>query len=101
MTEDDLKNYMLRVMTVMEHEKNQVTEEDIKKEFDANKKDYTNISVRHVLIAFQDTEGKERPEGEALKIAKEVQSKLNKGEDFAALAKEYPRTRAPRTAGPV
>lgn len=87
--EQDLKNYMLRVFTVMEQEKSQVSEEDIKKEFEANKKDYTNISVRHVLIGFKDPEGKERAEGEALKIAKEVQAKLNKGEDFAKVAKEY------------
>ncbi|GAB6928023.1 peptidylprolyl isomerase [Paenibacillus sp. JCM 10914] len=89
LTEADLKNYMLRVITVMEHEKNQITEEDIKKDFEANKQDYTSITVRHVLVGFTDPEGKERAEGEALKLAKEVQSKLNNGEDFAAIAKEY------------
>ncbi|MFE0560191.1 peptidylprolyl isomerase [Paenibacillus lautus] len=99
LTEDDLKNYMLRVMTVMEYEKSQVTEENIKKEFEANKKDYTNISVRHVLIGFKDAEGKERAEGEALKIAKEVQSKLNKGEDFAAVAKKYSEDPGSKNSG--
>jgi len=89
LTEEDVKNYMLRIMTVVEYEKSQVTEDDMKKDFEANKQDYTKVSVRHVLVGFQDPEGKERPEGEALKIAKEVQSKLNKGEDFAAIAKEY------------
>lgn len=87
--EQDLRNYMIRVITVMEHEKSQVSEEDIKKEFEANKRDYTNISVRHVLIGLKDPEGKDRAEGEALKIAKEVQSKLSQGEDFAKVAKEY------------
>ncbi len=99
LTEQDLKNYMLRVLTVMEHEKNQVSEEDIKKDFEANKKDYTNISVRHVLVSFKDAEGKDRPEGEALKIAKEVESKLNKGEDFAAVAKEYSQDPASKDKG--
>ncbi|AWP30287.1 peptidylprolyl isomerase [Paenibacillus sp. Cedars] len=99
LTEQDLKNYMLRVLTVMEHEKNQVSEEDIKKDFDANKKDYTNISVRHVLVSFKDAEGKDRPEGEALKIAKEVETKLNKGEDFAAVAKEYSQDPASKDKG--
>ncbi|MGM1050371.1 MAG: foldase protein PrsA [Bacillota bacterium] len=89
LTEQDFKNYMLRVMTVMEDQKNKVSEEDIKKEFESNKLDYSVISVRHVLIGFTDLEGKERKKEDALKLAKEVKSKLDKGEDFAKVAKEY------------
>lgn len=89
LTEQDLTNYMLRVLTVMEDQKNKVTEDDIKKEFESKKQDFTTISVRHVLIGFTDAEGKERKEEDALKLAKEVKSKLDKGEDFAKIAKEY------------
>lgn len=89
LTEQDFKDYMHRVMTVMEDQKNKVTEEDIKKQVDSNKMDYTLINVRHVLIGFKDPEGKERTKEEALKLAKEVKSKLDKGEDFAKVAKEY------------
>ena len=89
LSEQDLKNYMLRVMTVMEDQKNKVTDEDIKKEFESNKLDFTTISVRHVLIGLTDLEGKERKKEDALKLAKEVKSKLDKGEDFAKVAKEH------------
>lgn len=89
LTEQDLTNYMLRVLTVMEDQKNKVTEDDIKKEFESNKQDFTMINVRHVLIGFTDAEGKERKQEDALKLAKEVKSKLDKGEDFAKIAKEY------------
>ncbi|WP_235440403.1 peptidylprolyl isomerase [Paenibacillus sp. DMB20] len=88
-TEQDLKNYMLRVMTVMEDQKNKVTEEDVKKDFEAKKQDFTVINVRHVLIGFTDPKGKERKKEDALKLAKEVKTKLDKGGDFAKIAKEY------------
>lgn len=89
LTEQDLQDYMARVLTVMEDQKNKVTEDDIKKEFESNKQDFTKISVRHVLIGFTDAEGNERTKEDALKLAKEVKSKLDKGEDFAKVAKEY------------
>lgn len=88
-TENDIKNYMIRYYTVLETELVNVTDEDVKKEFEATKEDYITASVRHILIGFQDAEGKERSKEEALKIANEVIAKLNKGEDFAKLAKEY------------
>lgn len=89
LTEQDFKNYMLRVMTVVEDQKIKVSEDDVKKTFEKNKQDFTLVTVRHVLIGFTDTEGKERKKEDALKIANEVKSKLEKGEDFAAVAKEY------------
>lgn len=88
-TEADFKNYMVRIYTVMEGERQKISEDDVKKEFEATKQDYTTASVRHILINFTDPEGKERSSEDALKLAKEVKSKLDKGEDFAALAKQY------------
>lgn len=88
-TEDELKNYMVRIFTVVASQTAGIKEEDIKAEFEATKDDYTKASVRHILIGLTDAEGKERSKEDALKLANEVKAKLDKGEDFATLAKEY------------
>lgn len=88
-SEAEFKDYMVRIYTVMEGEMQKISEDDVKKEFEATKQDYTTASVRHILINFTDPDGKERTEEETLKLAKEVKAKLDKGEDFAALAKQY------------
>ncbi|MNN36041.1 Foldase protein PrsA 3 precursor [compost metagenome] len=72
----------------MESQKATVTDEDVTKEFEATKEDYITASVRHILIGFTDKEGKERSQEDALKLANEIKAKLDKGEDFATLAKE-------------
>ncbi|MDU4695728.1 MULTISPECIES: peptidylprolyl isomerase [Paenibacillus] len=89
LTEAEFKNYMVRIYTVMEGERLKISEDDVKKEFEATKQDYTTASVRHILINFTDPDGKERTSEDALKLAKDVKAKLDKGEDFATLAKEY------------
>lgn len=90
LTEADIKNYMARVLTIVKDKSPKVTEEEIKAQYDANPEQFITATVRHVLISFQDPETQEdRPEGEALKIAKEVKAKLDKGEDFATIAKKY------------
>ncbi|WP_160036673.1 peptidylprolyl isomerase [Paenibacillus sp. An7] len=90
LTEADIKNYMARVLTIVKDKSPKVTEEELKAQYDASPEQFITATVRHVLISFQDPETQEeRAEGEALKIAKEVKAKLDKGEDFAAVAKEY------------
>lgn len=90
LTEADIKNYMARVLTIVKDKSAKVTDEELKAQFDAAPEQFITASVRHVLISFQDPETQEdRAEGEALKIAKEVKAKLDKGEDFATVAKEY------------
>ncbi|WP_433944861.1 foldase protein PrsA [Paenibacillus sp. SN-8-1] len=88
-TEADLKNYMVKVFTVIESETSKVTEDEIKKEFETKKGDFTVATVRHILIGLTDANGKERKQADALKLAKEVKAKLDKGADFAELAKKY------------
>lgn len=90
LTEADIKSYMARVLTIVKDKSPKVTEEEMKAQYDANPEQFITATVRHVLISFQDPETQEdRPEGEALKIAKEVKAKLDKGEDFATIAKKY------------
>ncbi|WP_435923255.1 peptidylprolyl isomerase [Paenibacillus sp. DYY-L-2] len=89
-TETEFKNYMVRLYTVMEGEKSKVSQNDMKEEYEANKTSYiTTASVRHILIGFKDKEGKERSREDALKLAQEVKAKLDSGEDFAKLVKQY------------
>ncbi|MFB6363404.1 peptidylprolyl isomerase [Paenibacillus elgii] len=51
--------------------------------------EFVKASVRHILIGFEDSDGKERSKDDAKKLALDIAAKLKNGEDFAALAKQY------------
>ncbi|MGF7049701.1 foldase protein PrsA [Paenibacillus sp. DS2015] len=90
LTEADIAGYLEKVMISMEDMNRKVTDADIKADYDANKQDYTLVSLRHILISLEDADGKAiRTAEEALKVAKDVKSQLDKGGDFATLAKKY------------
>ncbi|WP_458463980.1 peptidylprolyl isomerase [Paenibacillus sp.] len=90
LTDQNIKDYMTRIMTVIKDKETGVTEDAIKAEFEKNKDQFTTASVRHVLINFTDPKTqKERKKEDALKIAKEVKTKLDGGADFAEIAKKY------------
>ncbi|RRJ63055.1 peptidylprolyl isomerase [Paenibacillus oralis] len=88
-TEAEVKDYFNRLYITTENEENKLTEDDVKKEFEATKENFTTASVRHILIGFTDPSGKQRSEDETLKLAKDIKARLDKGEDFATLAKKY------------
>ena len=88
-TEADIHNYMVRVLSVYQDFLLKITDEQVKQEFEATKGDFTVATLRHVLIGFTDAEGNERTQEEALKLAKEAKAKLDGGADFAEVAKEY------------
>ena len=89
-TDHNITDYMTRIMTVIKDKETGVTEDQIKSEFETNKDQYTTATVRHVLINFTDPDTqKERKKEDALKLAKEVKAKLDAGDDFAKVAKEY------------
>lgn len=90
LTDQNIKDYMTRIMTVIKDKETGVTDDAIKAEFEKNKDQFTTASVRHVLINFTDPKTqKERKKEDALKIAKEVKTKLDGGADFAEIAKKY------------
>ncbi|WP_440961098.1 foldase protein PrsA [Paenibacillus nitricinens] len=98
-TEGDIHSYMERVLTVYQDMLLKVTDDQVIKEFEATKGDFTVATLRHVLIGLTDANSKERTSEEALKIAKEVKAKLDGGADFAAIAKEYSDDTASKETG--
>lgn len=69
-----------------------LTDDEIKKYYNDNIKNFEQVTVRHILISTQDENKKQVPEDkqkEAEKKANEILAKVNAGEDFAALAKQY------------
>ncbi|WDM22154.1 peptidylprolyl isomerase [Paenibacillus polymyxa] len=90
LTEQGVKDYFTRVMTVINSETNKVTDDQLKQEFEKNKDQFTTATVRHVLINFEDPKTKkQRKKEDTLKLAKEVKAKLDGGADFATIAKKY------------
>lgn len=91
-TQDDLKEYVKTSMIVLTSAEKQVTDDQVKANYDekAKAKALDVATVSHILVMLKDQTGKDlRTKEEALKRALEVKDKLDKGGDFAALAKEY------------
>lgn len=97
--EDDVRTYMVRVLTVYQDMLLKVTDDQVKKEFELIKGDFTVATLRQVLIGLTDANKKERTEEDALKLAKEVKAKLDGGADFAEIAKQYTDDTASKEAG--
>lgn len=91
----DIESFMKQYFQAITAAEAKVTDQQIqdsyKKKLEQDKNFYDIATVSHILIGTADpaTGQEKRTKEEALKIAKDVQGKLNKGGDFAALAKEF------------
>lgn len=95
-TEDDLRDYLSlnykRNLYVQEYAKKTVTEKQINEYYENYV--YGDVYGSNILITVDASsnatdEEKKEAENKALNTAKEVIKKLNNGEDFATLAKQY------------
>ncbi len=80
LTEEFFKNYLETKEFLSEYTKKMLedlkpTDEEIKKEYEANKNEYFTANAAHILVADE-------------KEAKEIKKQLDEGADFAKLAKE-------------
>lgn len=79
-----------------------ITDKEIEKYYKENI--YGDIRTKHILISIDTldgmtTEEKTKAENEALNKAKDIIKKLNNGEDFDKLAKEYSSDKATKNKG--
>jgi hypothetical protein len=69
-----------------------LSDADLKKVYDGNKKDYEQVKARHILIAYKGSPaaqpGKELTEEQAKTKAEALRKQVIDGADFAALAKK-------------
>jgi parvulin-like peptidyl-prolyl isomerase len=70
-----------------------ITDADTRKAYEENKKDYEQVTARHILIAFKGSPAaqpgkKELTEDEAKAKAEDIRKQLAGGADFAELAKK-------------
>ena len=95
-TEEEAKDLLSleykRGLAVNDYLEDNITDEEIQKYYDENI--YPDIKASHILISVDTTDKmsddeKKKAKSAALKKAKEVISKLEKGEKFADLAKKY------------
>ncbi len=66
-----------------------VTETEISNYYQENKENLESIMVRHILFRAEKDKATESEKEEAYNNVKEVIAKLDKGEDFIEMAKEY------------
>ena len=102
-TKDELTDYFIlrykRNLAIKDYAKSLVTEGEIKDYYDDEL--IGDMEASHILITadYEKEEEKADAEEKALKTAKEIIAKLDAGEDFAKLAKEYSKDGSAENGG--
>lgn len=88
--EEDLIKKVAESQTVKDliDKKANVTEEEVKKHYDDNPGMFTEYSAAHILAKFPDN-ASDADKAAAKKKIEDIKAQLDKGGDFAALAKEH------------
>lgn len=92
--EDDIKTFFYLGSTVSGHLESTITDEELSAEYEANLADYSTYDVRHILISNEVTDAdgkttKTRTDEEMLALANEAKAKLDAGESWDTVAKQY------------
>lgn len=86
-------SYIIGKYKQQEQAKIPSSEDDLKKFYDSNGKEFDTVTVRHILFATMNPEDytpyPEDKKNEAKKKADDVLAKVKSGADFAELAKQY------------
>lgn len=81
----------------------EISDSDIKKEFESNKENYNKVVVKHVLVSTKDSATQQDlPEdkiAQKKKLAEEILEKAKSGEDFEGLVKEYSEDQGSKESG--
>lgn len=77
-----------------------VDEAKLAEYYEANKETFDYYTVRHILIKCE-KDAEEAVEQEKSKLAQDILDRVNKGEDFAALAKEFSEDDGSKDTGGV
>jgi foldase protein PrsA len=91
LTDSDLQNYIEQRFVGNVYLSSKVSDGTLRDDYMQGlaAHNYDNATVSHILISLTLADGSKRTAEDALKKANEVEAKLNAGEDFAALAKQY------------
>ena len=89
---DELKNAQVENLIVQKFQQKvigerNITEDELKKEYDKDPKKYDVVSVTHVLFLYEGKDGK-RTKEESKKLADDTLAKVRAGEDVKELAKK-------------
>jgi foldase protein PrsA len=91
--EDIYKEFMLQSKYVQAEEKKiNVTDDEIKKQYDDNKDKYDKVTAQHILFMTVDQNQKPLAQDKidaAKKNADDILARVKAGEDFGTLAKQY------------
>jgi foldase protein PrsA len=93
-TEEGLKQFLASYFSTEAYFKGQITQDELKAYYEEMQEELTTANVRHILIQTQERQPdgsfKEvRSDAEARKIADDLYDQLQKGADFAELAKQH------------
>jgi parvulin-like peptidyl-prolyl isomerase len=93
-SEEELKEELRKELIAVKYiaQASEVSDEEAQNYYDNNKDEFLQIRASHILIQTNDEEGNELTEEENAKNKETIQSvldRINAGEDFSMLAKEY------------
>lgn len=104
LTKDEVKKSLEKEAIAAKYidEESKVSDKEVEKYYNKNKKDFDEIKASHILIKNTNENGEKLDDAkikENKKLAEDVLKKALEGEDFAALAKKYSEDTSAQSGG--